>query len=130
MQMRHALVFVRQNALRIFLVSTLVLAPCFWHISIEAGDIPSHTYNAWLALLVKQGKAPGLYIESRWNNILVDWILEKLGALLGLVVAERIIVVISVLIFFWGAFTLISAANRRSPGWFIDRPLWRYFSMR
>jgi hypothetical protein len=41
MQMRHALVFVRENALRIFLVSTLVLVPCFWHKSIEAGDIPS-----------------------------------------------------------------------------------------
>lgn len=133
MEMRHALVFVRENALRIFLVSTLVLVPCFWHKSIEAGDIPSHTYNAWLALLIKQGKAPGLYIESRWNNVLVDWTLEKLGALLGFVVVERIIVVISVLIFFWGAFALISAANRRPP-WYLVPALamitygWTFYS--
>jgi hypothetical protein len=133
MQMRHVLVFVRENALRIFLVSTLILVPCFWHKSIEAGDIPSHTYNAWLALLIKQGKAPGLYVESRWNNILVDWTLEKLGTVLGFVVAERAIVVISVLIFFWGAFALISAANRRPP-WYLVPALamitygWTFYS--
>jgi hypothetical protein len=115
MQTRHALVFLRKNAFRVFLISALLLVPCFWHKRIEAGDLPSHTYNAWLALLIHQGKAPGLYIASRWNNILVDLTLEKLGALLGFIVAERILVVLCVLIFFWGAFALIGAANQRPP---------------
>jgi hypothetical protein len=115
MEILRARDFLRANALRVLLMSALILAPCFWHRRIEAGDLPSHTYNAWLAHLIEQGQAPGLYIESRWNNILVDLTLENLGALLGYVVAERILTVISVLVFFWGAFALISVANRRPP---------------
>jgi len=26
-----------------------LLVPCFWHQRIEAGDLASHVYNAWLA---------------------------------------------------------------------------------
>ena len=118
MQIRQAATFFHANAWRVFLISALVLIPCFWHKRIEAGDLPSHTYNAWLAHLIEQGQAPGLYIESRWNNILVDLTLEKLGVLVGFIVAERILVVIFVLIFFWGAFALIAAANRRPP-WYL-----------
>jgi hypothetical protein len=35
-------------------------------------DLPSHTYNAWLAHRIERGQTPGLYIESRWSNIIVD----------------------------------------------------------
>ena len=118
MEIRRARDFLRTNVLRVLVTSALLLAPCFWHRRIEAGDLPSHTYNAWLANLIEQGQAPGLYIESRWNNILVDLTLEKLGAFLGYVVAERVLAVISVLVFFWGAFALIAAANRRPP-WYL-----------
>src|SRR5262249_52154204 len=44
----------------ILAVSVLLLIPCFWHRRIEAGDLPSHVYNAWLAQLIGQGQAPGL----------------------------------------------------------------------
>ncbi len=115
MQIRQAAGFVRSSVWRVLLISALLLVPCFWHKRIEAGDLPSHTYNAWLAHLIAQGQAPGLYLETRWNNIVVDLTLEKLGAILGFVVAERILVVVAVLIFFWGAFALISAASGRPP---------------
>src|SRR5580700_1583315 len=118
MQTWRAVAFLRANAWLAAIISVLLLVPCFWHKRIEAGDLPSHTYNAWLAQLIERGQAPGLYIESRWNNVPVDFALAKLGALTGFVVAERILVVISVLIFFWGAFALASAANRR-PAWFL-----------
>src|SRR6516225_6615182 len=115
MRMRQAQSFLRENGARVLLITALILVPCFWHKRIEAGDLPSHTYNAWLAQLIHQGQAPGLYIEFRWNNILVDHALQKLGALFGFFAAERILVVICVLLFFWGSFALISAAHRRSP---------------
>jgi len=110
--------FVRANVARVLAVTALILVPCFWHRRLEAGDLPSHTYNAWLAHLIAQGQAPSLYIESRWNNIVVDVTLEKLGVWVGFVAAERMLAVMSVLVFFWGAFALISAANRRPP-WYL-----------
>jgi hypothetical protein len=115
MEVRRAWGFLRSNPSRVLIVSGLILVPCFWHKRLEAGDLPSHTYNAWLAHLIAQGQAPGLYIESRWNNILVDLTLEKLGVWVGFLASERILAVVSVLLFFWGAFALISAANRRPP---------------
>jgi len=117
-QFRQITEFGREHTLRLLLITAVVLVPCFWHKSVEAGDLPSHTYNAWLAHLVAQGQAPGLYIQPRWNNILVDLTLEKLGALLGFIAAERVVVVLSVLIFFWGAFAFISAVSLRPP-WYL-----------
>jgi hypothetical protein len=110
--------FLRANVARVLIVSVLILVPCFWHPRLEAGDLPSHTYNAWLAQLIAHGQAPGLYIDSRWNNVLFDLTLEKLGVWIGFIAAERILAVISVLVFFWGAFALISAANHRPP-WYL-----------
>jgi hypothetical protein len=118
MRIRQGAAFIREYAARVALISALLLVPCFWHKRLEAGDVPSHTYTAWLAHLVQQGQAPGLYLESRWNNVLVDVSLQKLGELAGFIVAERILVVISVLIFFWGAFAFIAAAAAHPP-WFL-----------
>jgi len=98
--------------------SLLLLTPCFWHPYIEAGDLGSHLYNAWLVELIHQGKAPGLWIATQWNNVLFDWILSCAGRCFGLIPAEKIAVSISVLIFFWGAFSLISALTGRRP-WFL-----------
>ena len=50
--------------------------------------------------------------------MLVDVTLEKLAVWVGFLAAERILAVVSVLLFFWGAFALISAANRRPP-WYL-----------
>ena len=115
MLLRRCAAFVSARILSLTIISVLLLAPCFWHRRIAAGDLASHTYNAWLAHLVHQGKAPGLSLVWRWDNVLTDIVLENLGALLGFIVAERIVVAISVLLFFWGAFALISAATARAP---------------
>jgi hypothetical protein len=110
--------FLGRYPLRILAISAAVLTPCFWHRHIEAGDLASHTYNAWLAELIAHGQAPGLWLARQWNNILFDVALSGLGNLLGLRAAEKIVVASAVLIFFWGAFTLVSAAARR-PSWFV-----------
>ena len=113
-----ALRFVRSRWLLIFAISVAILLPCFWHKCIEAGDLASHTYNAWLAQLIERGQAPGLYISHQWTNILVDLALLRLGNLIGLAAAEKIVVSACVLIFFWGTFSFITAATRQPP-WFL-----------
>ena len=111
--------FVRDYPLRILIVSTLVLVPCFWHREIVSSDLGSHLYNAWLAQLIRHGQAPGLWLSSQHTNVLFDYLLSGLGALFGLHAAEKIAVSISVLIFFWGIFALVSAATRRAP-WYLS----------
>src|ERR1700691_5213063 len=86
------LIFCHENAWIVLLVSVLILIPCFWHRHIEAGDLASHTYNAWLAQLIAKGQAPGLYFVVQWSNILFDVSLYHMGSLLGLLVGEKIIV--------------------------------------
>ena len=113
-----AVQFLRDRWALVLVISGLMLIPCFWHRRIEAGDLGSHTYNAWLALLVKQGRAPGLYLAHQWNNIIVDSALTWLGARLGFISAEKIVVSLCVLTFFWGAFAFISAACLRPP-WYL-----------
>jgi hypothetical protein len=110
--------FVRTNWARVCAISAILLIPCIWHRRIEAGDVASHTYNAWLAQLIERGQAPGLWLARQWNNILFDVLLVRLGNLVGLDLAEKIAVSLAVLIFFWGAFALIAAMSRRIP-WFL-----------
>ena len=110
--------FLRQFKLRVLLVSTLLAGPCFWHRRIEAGDLASHVYNAWLAQLIEKGQAPGLYLVSRWNNVLFDITLLHLGKVFGFPVAEKIAVYACVLIFFWGVFAFVAAVTERAP-WFL-----------
>jgi hypothetical protein len=114
----HGLRFARARWALIFAISTALLVPCFWHKRIEAGDLASHTYNAWLAQLIERGQAPGLYLSRQWTNIPVDMALEWLGSRIEFAAAEKIVVSACVLIFFWGAFALVAAASRRAP-WFL-----------
>lgn len=114
----QALLFLRERLLTVAIISAALLIPCFWHQHIEAGDLASHTYNAWLAQLIERGQAPGLYLTRPWTNILADVALARLGNAVGFAAAEKIIVSVSVLIFFWGTFALIAAATRQSP-WFL-----------
>lgn len=111
----QSVAFVRQHALRILAISAAVLAPVFWHRNIAAGDLGSHVYNAWLAQLIRHGQAPGLWLAPRWNNVLFDFVLDGLGRLVSLHVAEKIAVALAVLIFFWGAFAFVCAATRHAP---------------
>src|SRR5204863_7754169 len=94
-----------------------MVVPCWWHRRIEAGDLASHVYNAWLAQLIEKGQAPGLYIARQWNNILFDVTLLRVANLFGLAVAEKIVVSACVLIFFWGVLALIRTVTERPP-WF------------
>lgn len=106
--------FVSTHAFAIAAVSVALLLPCFWHKRIEACDLGSHVYNAWLASLIERGKAPGLYLVHLWNNALFDILLTRFGTAFGWAAAERITVSLTVLVFFWGAFALVSAASSRA----------------
>jgi hypothetical protein len=110
--------FAHEYRLRIFLTSSIVLIPCFWHREIVSSDLGSHLYNAWLAQLVRHGQAPGLWMAPQHTNVLFDLLLSWFGAAFGWQASEKIAVSISVLIFFWGTFALVSAATRRAP-WYL-----------
>ncbi len=110
-----AATFVAKYRVRLLAISGLLLIPCFWHRHIEAGDLGSHLYNAWLAQLIEQGHAPGLRIAHPSTNILFDYLLSGLAKIFGLLIAEKLSVALAVLIFFWGAFALIAAATKRPP---------------
>jgi hypothetical protein len=90
-------------------ISVVLLVPCFWHRHIQAGDLGSHLYNAWLTQLIEKGQAPGLYLVSQFSNVLFDVFLSHLANVLGFWLAEKIAVSACVLIFFWGVFAFISA---------------------
>src|ERR1700674_858765 len=131
--------FVRQNWLKLVAISLVLIAPCFWHRHIEAGDLGSHLYNAWLAQLIERGHAPGLWIASQWQNVLFDVSLSTLGSLFGFPVAERVCVSAAALLFFWSVFALTCAASRRVPwslipcvailtyGWTFHTGLFNYY---
>jgi hypothetical protein len=100
------------------LISILLIVPCFWHAHIEAGDLGSHVYNAWLAELVHQGKAPGVYVVWQWDNVLFDLLLYYSAKLFGLAFAEKFAVSVCVLLFFWGVFALLKVVSGKTP-WFL-----------
>src|SRR5260370_14193186 len=112
------LAFLRRTRWVILAISVGILTPCFWHRRIEAGDLASHVYNAWLAQLIEKGQAQGLYFAKQWNNILFDVTLLRLANIVGFAAAEKIAVSACVLIFFWGVFAFISTVTERPP-WFL-----------
>ncbi|HTS26323.1 MAG TPA: hypothetical protein VMH81_10655 [Bryobacteraceae bacterium] len=91
--------------------SLAVLIPCFWQSRVQAGDLSSHLYNAWLADLIRQGQAPGLVLVRQSTNILFDWMLSALFRFAGADAAQRVSVAIAVLAFVWGAFAFVSAVS-------------------
>jgi len=107
--------FFRAHWLRSLIVSLTVLIPCFWHQEIVSSDLGSHLYNAWLAQLIRRGELPGLWLAPQHTNVFFDYLLSGFGWMIGLHAAEKIAVSISVLVFFWGVFALVSAATRRAP---------------
>jgi hypothetical protein len=110
--------FVRQKKWAILAISIVMITPCLWHRRIEAGDLASHVYNAWLAQLIEKGQAPGLYIVRQWNNVLFDWALLHTANVVGFAAAEKIVVSLCVLIFFWGVFAFVAAVTGQPP-WFL-----------
>jgi hypothetical protein len=110
--------FVRQYKLRVLFLSVVLVIPCLWHRRIEAGDLASHAYNAWLAQLIEKGQSPGLYIARQWKNVLFDVALLRVANLVGLTAAQKIVVSVCVLIFFWGVFSFVATVTERPP-WFL-----------
>jgi hypothetical protein len=110
--------FVRVKKWTVLAISIVMIVPCLWHRHIEAGDLASHVYNAWLAQLIEKGQAPGLYIVHQWNNVLFDWTLLHAANIVGFAAAEKIVVSLCVLIFFWGVFAFVAAVSNRPP-WFL-----------
>jgi len=115
---RPARDFLARTPVRIGLISLLLLIPCFWQRHIEAVDLPSHLYNAWLAILIGEGKAPGLKIVFQSSNVLFDVMLSGLMRVVGPWGAEHIVVPLCVLVFVWGAFAAVCAVTRRRP-WYM-----------
>ena len=97
-----------------FVIAALVLlAPCVWHSRLQAGDLSSHIYNAWLADLIQRGKAPGLVISFQTTNVLFDLMLSAFYQLFGPGAAQRLAVAIAVLVFASGAFILVCTVSGR-----------------
>ncbi|HEX8881519.1 MAG TPA: hypothetical protein VF749_15875 [Candidatus Acidoferrum sp.] len=107
--------FLRRRRWLVLAVSAAVLIPCFWHRRIEAGDLASHVYNAWLAQLIEKGQAPGLSIVRQWDNVLFDVLLLGLAKAVGFAAAQRVAVSLCVLVFFWGVFAFITAVSGAPP---------------
>ena len=107
--------FIRENLPKLVAISLIVLIPCFWHRRIEAADLGSHLYGAWLVQLIERGQVHGLVIASQWTNVLFDYLLTGLANFFSMPVVEKIAVSIAVMIFFWGIFSLVGAAARRPP---------------
>jgi len=97
------------------LVAVLVLAPCYWQPHIQAGDLSSHIYNAWLAQLIAKGQLPGLRIAVQTTNVLFDLMLAGLFGALGPDWAQRIAASLAALVFISGAFAWARAVSGRMP---------------
>jgi hypothetical protein len=107
--------FLQKHLGTVLILSLVLILPCFWHPHIQAGDLGSHVYNAWLAQLAGQGHAPGVYVVRQWNNVLFDIALLQTAKIFGWHAAELLVVSGSVLISFWGAFALVGAISKRAP---------------
>ncbi len=101
--------------MRVLLASIIVLIPCFWHTHIQAGDLGSHMYNVWLAQLIREGKAQGLYLEWIYTNVLFDLWAGWLVQLTGFAWGERLAVATVVLTFFWGSWVWVRSTTEASP---------------
>jgi hypothetical protein len=112
---RSAFHFLQENLPAVLLASALLLVPCFWHRHVQAGDLGSHVYNAWLAQLVERGEVAGLTVVRQWDNVLFDLLLLRLADHWGFLVAEKAAVSLAVLVFFWGSFAFLARVSGRPP---------------
>src|SRR5262249_52769830 len=95
-------------------VSLGISIPCVWRPHIQADDLSSHLYNAWLVNQVSAGQLPGLYLVPQFTNVLFDHLLSLLMKSGSVVLTERIAVLAAVQVFFWGCFFLASVVAGRA----------------
>ncbi len=105
------------NAARFFALSLLVLTPCFWHSRIQAGDLSSHVYNAWLSGQLERHPVPGVQVVQQHSNVLFDLLLAYALQLFGTDAGTKTAVATCVLVFFWGAFLFVRAVAGRMTWW-------------
>jgi len=110
-----ALAALKRSRWLYVVVSVVLLLPCYWQSHVQAGDLSSHIYNAWLAQLISSGQIHGLQIAGQTTNILFDLMLSGLFKTLGPEAAQRISVALSVLAFIWGAFVFARVVSGRAP---------------
>jgi hypothetical protein len=84
-----------------------------WQEHIQAVDLPSHLYNAWLANYLRAHPVPGLALVPQTTNILFDFILQALLRIFSLNITERIAVGLAVLVFFWSSFAFVTVVNAK-----------------
>jgi hypothetical protein len=113
--LREAAKFLHRKFGSTLIVSLLLLFPCIWHAHIQAGDLGSHIYNAWLGQLAQGGHAPGVYVARQWNNILFDVAVSNAARVFGWHAAELLVVSASVLVFFWGVFAFVATVIEKAP---------------
>jgi hypothetical protein len=97
------------------LVSLALIAPCFWQPRLQAGDLSSHIYNAWLVHMIESGRAEGLQVVGQTTNVLFDLLLGGLYRVCGAEWAQRLAVSAAVLVFVWGAMAFAAAVSGRRP---------------
>lgn len=97
------------------LASLLLLLPCFWTERVHAGDLSSHSYNAWLTLVIEHSPVDGLAVARTWTNWVFDFLLVETMRLTGAAWAERIGSSVCVLALFWGSFTFIASITGVRP---------------
>src|SRR5215468_8629351 len=113
--LRAVVRFSREHSFAVLLLSVLLLIPCFWHARIQAGDLGSHIYNAWLAQLAERHEISGIVVVRQWDNVLFDLMVLHIANRFGLVAAEKLAVSIAVLILFWGVFAFLTSVSDRAP---------------
>jgi len=103
------------ETLLVLALSVVILIPCVWQDHIQAGDLSSHLYNAWLAGQIDSGAVKGLTVVPQYTNILTDWIFERLIYRNSPAAVERLVSAAAALIFFWGAFYAVEMTTGRRP---------------
>jgi hypothetical protein len=104
-----------RGAVRYVALSAAILLPCFWYTHVHAHDLASHMYNVWLAELIEQGEAPGLYLATIRTNVLFDVWAQWLAGRVGYQWAERLGMSTAVLTFYWGAWYWMRRKTHREP---------------
>ncbi len=94
-----------------------LLLPVFWTPRVQAVDMASHTYGAWLTSSVRAGAHAGVSLERVHTNLLVDVMLQGLLLFTGPVWAERIAMSMALLAFVLGAWFWLRAVERNAQPW-------------